>query len=162
MLDSLVACAFDAGAHVYSIDGCDVPSVTQVLNEERFIDFSRVPADTLDEAQRRGTYVHQVLHYYLEGDFDLDDCDPRFRGYVDSALEYLGRANKRPLIIDGAVIAIEYRFWHRARMFAGTMDYLGWDPDGVLSIDEWKTVQPSDVAAPLHLPVYQRGVGECP
>jgi hypothetical protein len=161
MLDSLVACAFDPDTHVYSIDGCDVPSVTQVLNEERFIDFSRVPADTLDEAQRRGTYVHQVLHYYLEGDFDLDDCDPRFRGYVDSALEYLARANKRPLVIDGAVIAIEYRFWHRTRMFAGTMDYLGWDPDGVLSIDDWKTGQPSDVAAPLQLAAYECGVRDC-
>jgi hypothetical protein len=162
MLQQREACTFDADRHVYTIDGIEIPSVTQVLNEERFIDFSRVPADVLAEAQRRGTYVHQVLHYYLEGDFDLGDCDVRFRGYIDSALEYLARANKKPLRnADGAAIAVEYRFWHQARMFAGTIDYLGWDPDGVLSIDDWKTGEPSDVAAPLQTAAYEVGVRDC-
>ena len=153
---------FDAEKHVYTINGIVCPSVTQVLTEERFIDFSMVPDATLEQAQARGTYVHTVLHYYLEGDFDVDDCDPRFRGYVDSALEYLARLKKKALRNErGEAIAVEYRFWHAKRMFAGTIDYLGWDDDEVLSIDDWKTGEPSDVAAALQTAAYECGVREC-
>ncbi len=153
---------FDPEKHVYTLNGIVVPSVTQVLEEERFIDFSGIPDATLDQAKARGTYVHTVLHYYLEGDFDVDDCDPRFRGYVDSALEYLHRLNKRALRnAQGVAIAVEYRFWHPRRMFAGTIDYLGWDDDEVLSIDDWKTGEPSDVAAPLQTAAYECGVRDC-
>lgn len=152
-------CTFDDATHEYRIDGVVVPSVTQVLNDERFIDFSGVPADTLAAAQARGTYVHQVLHYYLEGDFDLEDCDPRFRGYVDSALEYLALARLKPIRgADGVPLAVEYRFWDPDRRFAGTADYLAFDPDETLEITDWKTGEPSDVAAPLQTAAYEYGV----
>lgn len=159
VVPSSVLTAFDRDHHAYSINGVIVPSVTQVLNEERFIDFSSIPDGILADAQARGTYVHQVLHAYLEGDFDLDDCDPRFRGYVDSAIAYLAALKKRPLRDGGGIaIAVEYRFWHQPRMFAGTIDYVGWDDDDVLSIDDWKTGEPSDVAAPLQLAAYEAGI----
>lgn len=152
-------CTFDAASHGYFIDGIPTPSVTQVLSAIGYIDFSTVPAPVLEAAQARGTYVHQVLHYLLEDDFVLDDCDPRFRGYVDSALRYIDRLQKRPITDDGGRrLGIEWRFWHRPRMFAGTMDWLGFDADGVLSIDDWKTGEPSDVAAPLQLAAYEAGV----
>lgn len=152
-------CTFDVETHLYTINGIVVPSVTQVLEEERFIDFSMIPGETLDQAKARGTYVHTVLHYYLEGDFDLDDVDPRFRGYVDSALEYIARLKKKALRNErGEAIAVEYRFWHPRRYYAGTIDWLGWDEDEVLSIDDWKTGEPSDVAAPLQTAAYEAGV----
>ena len=140
---------FNRERHVYSINGIVVPSVTQILEEERFIDFSMVPDETLDQAKARGTYVHTVLHYYREGDFDIDDTDPRFRGYVDSALEYLARLNKRQLRDPetGQVAGVEFRFWHPRRMFAGT-------------IDDWKTGEPTDVAAALQTSAYELGLRE--
>jgi hypothetical protein len=153
---------FEPESHRYAINGIVVPSVTQVLEEERLIDFSGIPDATLDQAKARGTYVHTILHYYLEGDFDVDDCDPRYRGYFDSALEYLARTKKTPLRnANGEAIAVEYRFWHPGRMFAGQIDYLGWDEDEVLSIDDWKTGEPSDVAAPLQTAAYECGVRDC-
>jgi hypothetical protein len=42
--------------------------------------------------------------------------------------------------------------------FAGTADYVAWDPDGVLAIDDWKTGEPSDVTAPLQTAAYEHGV----
>jgi hypothetical protein len=152
--------AFEPGRHEYAIDGVIVPSVTQVLEAEKFVDFSSVPPTILAEAQARGTYVHSVLHYLLEDDYDLGDCDPRFRGYVDSALDYITALGKRPLRDPetGAPLAVEWRFWHRRRMFGGTIDWLGWDRDGVLAIDDWKTGVPSDVAAPLQTAAYEAGV----
>jgi hypothetical protein len=155
-------CSFDASAHTYTINGIRVPSVTQVLNEERFIDFSMVNPPTLEEAQYRGTYVHTVLHLYRTGLYDLNDCAPQYRGYVDSALAYLDALGKRTLLdAAGAVVGLEYRFWHLARMYAGTMDDLGWDPDDVLAIDDWKTGEPEDVAAALQTAAYEAGVRTC-
>jgi hypothetical protein len=153
-------CTFDAARHEYHIDGVLTPSVTQVLSAEQFVDFSSVPGPILAEAQARGTYVHQVLHYLLEDDYDLADCEARFRGYVESALQYIEALGKRPLRDpdSGAAQAVEWRFWHRRRMFAGTIDWLGWDRDEVLSIDDWKTGEPSDVAAPLQTAAYEAGV----
>lgn len=153
---------FDADRHIYTINGTAVPSVTQVLSEERFINFEGIPFRILNEARARGTYVHQVLHAYLEDDFDIDDCDPRFRGYVDSAIYYLAELGKKPLRDEtGTAIAVEYRFWHQPRMFAGTIDYVGFDSDDVLSIDDWKTGHPLDVAADLQTAAYECGVRDC-
>jgi hypothetical protein len=156
-----MACEFDAGTHSYAIDGIRVPSVTQVLNEERFIDFSMVNPTTLEEAQYRGTYVHTVLHLYRIGQYDLAECAPQYLGYVESALAYLHALGKRPLIADDLAVGLEYRFWHRPRMFAGTMDDLGWDRDGILAIDDWKTGEPEDVAAALQTAAYEAGVRTC-
>jgi hypothetical protein len=155
----LTGCTFDRETHVYAIDGIPIPSVTQILEEERFVDFSHIPSETLDQAKARGSYVHAVLHAHLEEDFDLEDTDPRFRGYVDSALAFLDGANLTPLRNDAGVpIAVEYRFWDRVRGFAGTMDYVAWDPDGVLAIHDWKTGEPTDVAAALQLAAYEYGL----
>jgi hypothetical protein len=154
--------AFDEATHTYTVDGRPIPSVTQVLNEEGFIDFSMVPNGTLERAQFRGRYVHAVIHLLLEGDFDLADCADEFRPYVDSALLYLATLKKRPLRnAEGRAIAVEWRFWHLTRMFAGTIDYLGWDEDDVLSIDDWKTGEPEDVAAALQTAAYEAGVRTC-
>lgn len=151
--------SFDPTTHTYCIGATVVPSVTQVLEEEKFIDFSGIPDATLEQAKARGTYVHTVLHYYLEGDYDLAEVDQRFRGYVDSALEFLSVAGMKPLRnTDGTAIAVEYQFWDPDRLFAGTMDYLAWDPDEVLAINDWKTGEPSDVAAPLQTAAYEYGV----
>jgi hypothetical protein len=156
---------FDREQHLYTINSIVVPSVTQVLEEERFVDFSRVPHDTLEAAKARGTYVHTVLHYYLtEGpdglpDYDLNDCAPQFRGYVDSALAFLDQAQLRPhRDAEGKPNAVEFRFWDERRMFAGTMDYVAWDADGILGIYDWKTGEPSDVAAPLQTAAYEYGL----
>jgi len=56
---------------------------------------------------------------------------------------------------------VEYRFFHRTRKYAGTVDYVGWDSDGNLSLDDWKTGQPSDVAASLQTAAYEAGLREC-
>jgi len=153
--------AFEEATHIYTVDGRPIPSVTQVLNEERFIDFSMVPNGTLHQAQFRGRYVHAVIHLLLDGDFDLSECATEYRGYVDSALGYLATLKKRRLVEVAGGPGVEWRFWHLTRMYAGTIDYLGWDVDGVLSIDDWKTGEPEDVAAALQTAAYEAGVRHC-
>ena len=150
---------FDPDTHTYTYGGRVMPSVTQVLADIRLIDFSDIPPGTLAEAQARGTYVHQVMHAVLEDDFDLADCDPRFRPYVDSGLRYTAEAKLRPVRdASGRSIAVEWRFWHVRRWFAGTIDYVALDPDDILTIIDWKTGQPTDVAASLQTGAYELGV----
>jgi hypothetical protein len=158
-----VEARFYPETHTYTYHDRVIPSVTQILNEIGFIDFSRVPRETLLAAQQRGTYVHQVLHAILEDDFDFpDDCEEEYRGYVESGLAYLADVGKHPLRdADGRPCAVEWRFWHPTRYYGGTCDYVGWDRDGVLSLDDWKSGEPSDVCAPLQLAAYEAGVRAC-
>lgn len=159
---AVVATSFDADTHTYRIGGLVVPNVSQVIVENGFVDFSHIPNGTLEAARARGRYVHACLHLYLEDDFDIADLDPRFEGYFFSALKYLGELGKKPLRnASGESISVEWRFWHTRRMYAGTLDYLGFDRDGALSIDDWKTGSPSDVSASVQLAAYEAGVREC-
>ena len=151
-------CAFDPITHTYTIDGAPVVSVSQVLNKIGLIDFSSVPTGILLRAQIRGTWVHEALRYWQEGDYEPGDAPDEFSGYLDSGINYLNELDKRPLRdAHGRPAGIEARFWDPERRFAGTMDSLGFDRDGVLAIDDWKTGEPSDVAAPLQLAAYQYG-----
>jgi hypothetical protein len=154
-------CGFDRASHTYTIGGRVAVSVTQVLTDVRLVDFSSIPDAIRRAALERGAWVHQALHAYLEDDYDVDDAPPEYRGYLDSAIAYLGQIQKTPVRdASGKAIAVEYRFWHRRRMFAGTVDYVGFDADGVLSIDDWKSGSPDDVAAAIQTAAYECGVRE--
>lgn len=152
---------FDEASHTYAINGNVVPSVTQVLNAVGFIDYSHVPADVLSAAQVRGTHVHKAIHYYLEygygeGGLDLNTLDEAYHGYFNSALLYLESARLKPIRHPetNLSIGVEWRFWDVDYMTAGTVDYLAWDPDGALSVNDWKTGHPEDVAAALQTGAY--------
>jgi hypothetical protein len=68
------ALTFEPLSHTYTLDGCVVPSVTQVLKRAGFCDFSHVQPTILEANQQRGTAVHKAICYYnqndLPGDFD--------------------------------------------------------------------------------------------
>jgi hypothetical protein len=153
--------SFDPDPHTYALDGVQLPSVTQVLDAEMLRSFDHVPRDIRDAALYRGTYVHRAIHYRAEDDLDLDDVDPRFRGYLVSLDAYQADLKKRPLRdTHGHVCGFEFRFWHRRRMFAGTVDDVGFDDDGVLAIDDYKTGDPHDVSAALQTAAYESGLRE--
>ncbi len=153
--DGLLPFAFDEATHTYTLAGVAVPSVTQVLNAEQFIDFSMVPRDILLDAQERGNRVHRAMHYYLERDLDMADVDDADRGYVDSGIAYVQEHGIRPFEHDGQVIGIEYRGVHPLFRYGFTIDCVGLDPDDVAAIDDWKTGEPEDVAAALQTAAYE-------
>jgi hypothetical protein len=73
---------FDPFTHTYTLDGVRLPSVTQILQASRLIDFSKIPGPMLLEARDRGTTVHQALHYYNEDDIDLPAFCAEFPDYA--------------------------------------------------------------------------------
>lgn len=69
---------FDELTHCYRDDsGLVLPSVTQVLKDNGFINFDRVPPAVLERKRRLGTLVHQITEAYDNGEgfenFEIPD-----------------------------------------------------------------------------------------
>lgn len=138
---------FDPEAHVYRIDGVVVPSVTQVLRQTGYIRLDGVSEATLEHARERGRRVHQALHFLFDDDLDEDSVDDELRGYLESARRYLSTEVRQVLRVECRVHSTRY-------MFAGTLDLLALHADGALSVDDFKTGHPDDVAADLQTGAY--------
>lgn len=144
---------FSAPDHVYRLHGVTVPSVTQVLRATGYITFDGVPPHRLEAARARGERVHRALQFLLEGDLDDASIDDEVRGYLTSAERYLRLYIRR-------VVAVERRVFSLRHGYAGTVDLVAVHTDGSLSIDDFKTGQPDDVAADLQTAGYLGAVLE--
>jgi hypothetical protein len=144
---ALSSLTFDPTSHVYHIYGVRVPSVTGVLKQTGYINLAGIPSDVLEEARARGGRVHAALHYLLENDLDISTVDEADRGYLESAEQYLAKHVHR-------VMRAEFRVWSERHGCAGTLDMIAIHDDGCLSIDDFKTGDPADVAADLQTAAY--------
>lgn len=165
-----VACPlqFDAADHVYRLNGGVVPSVTQVLRAQGYVDFYRDLTDKiaegrlsasdgcyaliqrgkrLEEARSRGQRVHNALHYLIEDDLDNESLDEETRLYLSSGQHYLDRFVTN-------VYRAEFRVWSLRHGCAGTLDILAVHSDGNVFIGDFKTGHPDDVAADLQIAAY--------
>lgn len=143
------ALTFDPINHVYTLDGVVVPSVTGILRASGVIDFSGIPDATLEAAQRRGTVVHQAVHYYNESDLDLESFRrdyPDWVGYVDSWIAFRAARQFTPILN-------EHRVASRVRKVAGTIDCLG-VLDGSGALIDFATGRPQDVSKDLQTAAY--------
>lgn len=138
---------FDAVAHRYHLYGTPVPSVTQVLRQAGYVSLDGVPEAVLERARHRGQRVHQALHFLFENDLDEESIDDEVRGYLESARGYIRRN-----IIE--VHRVEVRLWSERHFCAGTCDLIARHTDGVVSVDDFKTGNPDDVAADLQTAAY--------
>jgi len=108
--------AFDEATHTYRVDGREIPSVTQVLADNRLRpDFSRVPPDVLDRARQRGTAVHLATHYHDEGSLDPTTVDAVVVPYLDAWLQFLHERRVR-------ILELEKRYAHSTLGYAGMID----------------------------------------
>jgi CRISPR/Cas system-associated exonuclease Cas4 (RecB family) len=82
--------------HEYRADGAIIPSVTQVLASEGFIDTT-----FMNEAGRdRGSMVHLANKYLLEDRLDENTLDPRIIPYVDGTRQFIADMDFKPQIIE--------------------------------------------------------------
>lgn len=139
---------FDQG-HRYTIDGRELPSVSQLcrfLSREIYGDVSQF---TLDAAAARGTKVHkatEVLDLYGKADVD-DDILPYLNAYLKFRREHEVTWEK-----------VEYATYHPEDGYAGTIDRYG-IVDGKRAIVDFKTtytIHKSLCAASLNL--YRRAM----
>lgn len=102
--------------HTYWLDGKLVPSVSQVIRDNRLgADFSQVPADDLAQARALGTAVHAALHYEDEGTLDPATVDPRVQPYIDAWRQFKVERGV-------TVVEMERRYADHTYRVAGTLD----------------------------------------
>jgi hypothetical protein len=147
MLASACPLVFDPQLHAYTLQGVPVPSVTQVLKATGYIRLDGIRPDVLEHARDRGQRVHQALQFFFEDDLDESSVDGEVLGYVTSARRYIDRHVRR-------VLRAEMRLWSTRHGFAGTADLLAVHVDGHPFVGDFKTGDPSDVAADLQLAAY--------
>lgn len=107
--------AFDEDAHVYSVDGRPVPSVTQIISEA-YGDL--VWPWKSDFAMERGRKVHQAMHLWIMGDLDIKSISASLAGYVAAGVRWLTESG-----FD--VLVSEHRMYSATYDYAGTCDLIG-------------------------------------
>lgn len=115
---SLDEILFDEEPHTYTFRGKRYESVTQAIRLAGLgDDFSHVPQDRMEYAQRRGRMVHLACQYYDEGDLNLASVHETIKGYVEAYVKF---RQERPL----KVVAVEQKMVNVDHRLAGTPDLI--------------------------------------
>lgn len=111
---------FDAASHTYRVGGVIFPSVTEVLGPaESFAGvFDRVPADALEFARDRGSYIHEAMALLVRGCLDWSSVDERWAPYIRSGERFIHDSG---IVVTGSEVPV---YSERLRV-AGTIDLLG-------------------------------------
>ena len=78
---------FDEEKHIYTVDGKQVPSVTDICNPITSEHYGAINAAILEMASRRGTAVHEATQLIDLGVVPEDD--PEIDAYVNAYLDFL-------------------------------------------------------------------------
>jgi len=109
-----IAFDFNEDRHEYTANGEVVPSVTQILTEMGYSNYSELQAmmpAVLERKRQLGKLVHQAIHFYNENDLDEETqvkpypiIEARLNGYkaFEAATGY------KPLVNEGRQIAEAY------------------------------------------------------
>ncbi len=117
---------FDQAEHRYFYDGKPVPNVTRILSP--LVDFSMVPADTLERARQEGVAVHKMVELDCAGDLDVENLPEWLRSRYQAWRKFVADAQFR-------VLASEKRVFHPTYRYAGTLDLFGHINGDVAFID---------------------------
>lgn len=107
---------FRADDHTYWMDGRLVPNVTMVL--QPLVDYSHIPPEQLEIARQKGIAVHKMIELHCRGDLDEDTLPAWMQSVLPKWIAFQRDSGFR-------VSRSEYRIYHPAYCFAGTLDLYG-------------------------------------
>ena len=113
--------SFDEAEHAYHHNGVRLPSVTQILQAEGFIDMRFFDA----YSRERGRLVHLATHYDDMGELDEDTLDPVIEPYLRAWRKFRQESGFTVESSEVPMVNIKYGF-------AGTPDVRGRFPKGAL------------------------------
>lgn len=119
---------YDDEAHVYTLDGVRLPSVTTLISDAGLSDYSHVPTDRLEAARLWGKAVHKMCELYLKDDLDEDTLDEPLRPALWGLKSWLSERS------DGWLkcARMEEPDFHPQLRYAGTPDIA--TPDLVIDV----------------------------
>lgn len=129
---------FDPEAHVYSLNGRQIPNVTRILEDLGIVNYDHIPPSIRDAALERGNDVHHALAYWLQGDYEDGSLALEYLGFFDAARRFAADANLQVEPED-----VEKRLYVERPEYCGTLDL-----EGILSVPkigrrpcliDWKT-----------------------
>ena len=146
---------FDEAEHKYTLRRAGLadivlPSVTQVMEPLERKVYGDISSFTLDNAADRGTRVHRAAEQYLK--YGFRNVDEDCAGYFDGFMEFLEDH------LSWEPIHSEYRFYHKALLYAGTADLLMKTPKGIVLIDFKTTAQAHTRLWGVQLAAYWQGI----
>lgn len=107
---------FDAATHTYTLDGHAIPSVTQVLSDNRLrADYRHVRPDVLERARQIGHAAHAAAHYSDEGTLVESTVAPE-------VLPFLAAWRAFVEVRQVEMLELEQLFADPTYRFAGTID----------------------------------------
>jgi hypothetical protein len=116
---------FDPETHEYRLDGRRVPGVTETIG-------ALAPHREVGEWYlQRGAAVHAAVALALKNELDPASVDERIAGRVAAVMNFLRDARLAFCVLETPLVSKRYRF-------AGTLDFLGEDEDGVRVLADWK------------------------
>lgn len=92
---------FLADDHVYVVDGCIVPSVTQIMKSKFGNKYDFVDSETLNRAAERGTEIHLAIQRYCEEDLDSDLPEVRNFKFLQKQYKMSVLENEVPVVLFG-------------------------------------------------------------
>ena len=133
---------FDEATHAYTLDGRPVPSVTEIVGLLTARKYADTNAAMLQQAQRRGTEVHELCEMLDCGvEPEELDIEPELVGYVNAYLAFLRDYRPEWEWIEKPVWTLDY---------AGRIDRVG-VIDGETAIVDIKTTASMDRLSRLAL-----------
>lgn len=121
---------FDPQAHIYRLDGVQIPSVTGIIKDAGLCrDYSG-----FQEAQWRGLHVHNACEFYDLEDLNWNSVYPQWLGYVKAWARFRDDTGFKPELI-------EFQTYHKEFRYAGTIDRIG-VLDGKRFLIDLKTGEP--------------------
>lgn len=109
---------FEPTGHVYTVDGREVPSVTQILAGVGLTDFSRVNPELLERSKDFGTKAHEATELSDKGKFDYFSESVEICSIVDAWDRFKKDVGFVPELIEKPLYSTKYGF-------AGTPDRIG-------------------------------------
>lgn len=112
--------AFEKEGHVYTAAGQVLPSITQILKDEGFIDTSHYD----DWSRDKGSMVHLACHYDVTGELDEESLDPEIVPYLEAFRKFMKESGFKVDKSEVPAANLMYRY-------AGTPDLVGCFPSPV-------------------------------
>jgi len=110
---------FKEETHEYFLSGVRIPGVTEILENVGISDFSMVPKETLERAQRRGTRVHKICELWDRDKLNLDSLTLEDMGYLEAWRAF---SKKYGVEIPELWEFNEAKLYSKKFGFAGTLD----------------------------------------